>query len=70
MSTAPASGSARPAIIRSSVVFPQPLGPTIETNSSVPTGEVHALQRDRGGVAVAGGERLADVANGDHSTVT
>src|SRR5665213_510313 len=29
----PAVGAIRPAIIRSTVDFPQPLGPTIETNS-------------------------------------
>ena len=35
--TSPPLGSIRPPTISSSVLFPQPLGPTIETNSPSPT---------------------------------
>jgi hypothetical protein len=37
MFTLPAAGASRPAAILSSVDFPQPVGPTIATNSPSPT---------------------------------
>ena len=53
--TRPASGSSKPAIMRSVVVLPQPLGPSIEKNS--PAGDVEGDVVDRHDVAEALGRR-------------
>ena len=45
-STRPASGSSKPAIIRSEVVLPQPDGPSSEKNSPARDLDRHVVDRD------------------------
>ena len=54
---APPVGSSKPAIMRSTVVLPLPLGPSSEKNSPSPMVEVDAV--DRHDLVVAGAEVLA-----------
>ena len=55
----PSSGTSKPAIIRSVVVLPQPLGPSSEKNSPSPIASDHVVDR----AALA--EALADALERD-----
>ena len=56
--TAPSLGSSKPAIIRSVVVLPQPLGPSIEKNSPRGDLERHRVGGDRAAVALGQAPQL------------